>query len=243
MGGVGVEKTPAVGPDLLDGNLRSRGSPWNHLLRNRLIPAVDGALEPRHMDRRRQCLHDALGDEQDRERDGEGQENVEDRANHVDPVIADRCRSLSRKPADEGGEHRHAAGCGSEILNREPQHLRHVTHGRLAGIGLPICIRHEADRRVEGKNRRHTRQVLRVEGKKCLAALEQIKEKKPGRMEEQDGPGIILPVHLSFRMDPADPVDPSFKRTDDAAQEDRLSRIDPCHVRAERLYQEKQNGK
>ena len=64
-------------------------------------------------------------------------------------------------------------------MKRQRDHLGEVTHGRFAAIALPVRVRGEARRGVEGKMLADRREVLRI--KQML--------KWQDRLEAQDGVG------------------------------------------------------
>jgi hypothetical protein len=50
----------------------------------------------------------------------------------------------------QGDRHRHTDRGRDEVLHRQRRHLGQVTHGGLAGVGLPVGVGDEADRGVPG---------------------------------------------------------------------------------------------
>ena len=122
-----------------------------------------GAFERRHVDRTGQRLRHAERDEDKREYDRDRQQDVEDDARHIDPEIADRGRGRAREGAHERERHREARRGGQEVVDGEAEHLREMTHRRLAAVVLPVGVGDEADRGVERQIGRNGVEALRIE--------------------------------------------------------------------------------
>ncbi len=110
MRGVGVEEAAAVRPQLLDGDLRRRRTDRQDLLGQRgflrlrlALRVQDGLavraghrlvigdrLHDRHLQVGAEGLHDALGDQHQRQHERNRQEDVQGAADEIHPEVADR---------------------------------------------------------------------------------------------------------------------------------------------------------
>ena len=166
---VGVEKSAAIGTQLLDGDLRCRRPQGQGLLFGfrrfshrfafgihdgfavriqfrRLI--ADGFLQGNRLVRAK-ILHHALPDQHQGQNQRQRQQYIERAARHIHPEIAYAVGIAAGKYADQRHQHRHAAGCRHEVLHRQTQHLRQITHGGFAAIALPVGVTDETNRSVE----------------------------------------------------------------------------------------------
>ena len=75
----------------------------------------------------------------------------------VHPEIAEPVGVPADQAADQRGDHGHADRGRQEVLHGQPDRLDRVAERGFAGIGLPVGIRHEADRGVEALRGRHVR--------------------------------------------------------------------------------------
>jgi hypothetical protein len=183
MCGVCVDETATVGAEFLDALLRCDRAHGQrlHMGRQRLLHGIAGGivdggalsirlglligerLDGRHIFVGAEILHHTLGHEGDREKCGDGQQNIERTTRHVRPKVADRGRTVTRKRADERDRHDDAGRCGQKVLHRKPGHLREIAHGGFAGIALPVRVGDKTHRRIECRVRRHIREMLRIE--------------------------------------------------------------------------------
>ena len=119
MRAVGVEESAAVGAEHLDGFLRS-DRPW---------PMVCAAvLERVHGGVGMEILRNALPDQQQRVDDAAGQQDVEQRARHIDPEVADGAGLRALDAADERDGDDDAHGRRPEVVRGQAGHLGQVAH-------------------------------------------------------------------------------------------------------------------
>ena len=218
---VGVEEPASVGAELLDGLHeadRADGDGLGHVVQD----VVD-------VNRTAQCLYRALADEDEPEDKGDRQFDVEQAARDVHPEVADRRGVATYKAADERYGHRDSHSHAHELLNREGGHLRQVRHRRLAGVVLPVGVRHERDSRVPGQGRRHCPEVLRVERKRALDPHDQVGDHDRYRGEGDQCPGVTLPALFLLGAGAESPVDRSL----DPSEPVHAAIEDSFHVRAE----------
>jgi hypothetical protein len=81
-----------------------------------------------------------------------------------------------------------------KVLHRQAGHLAEVGHRRLAGIGLPVGVGDEGDRRVEGQEGRHRGEALRVQRQHVLQAQDHVEQREAARVEGQHGEQVALPA-------------------------------------------------
>ena len=129
--------------------------------------------------------------------DRQRQQHVERRAGHIDPEVAERLRRAAREGARHGNRERDAGRGRQEVLHGEAGHLHEMAHGRLAAIGLPVGVGHEADRRVEGEVGRDAGEALRIERQHGLQAQQRVEQQEADRIEGEHGqrvgePGLLL---------------------------------------------------
>ena len=110
VGRVGVEEPAAVVAQLLDPLLGGDRAEGDGLLR---------ALEGRHDVGRVPGLGHALPDEDERADDRDRQQDVQDAAGQVDPVVADRLRAAAGQAADQRDRDREAGRGRGEVADRE----------------------------------------------------------------------------------------------------------------------------
>ena len=146
MGRVGVEEAAAVVAQLLDPFLGGDGAkaivwraPWSVVTVGRAAPRL------RH----------ALPHEDERADDGDRQQDVEDAPGQVDPVVAERLRAAPGQAAEQRDGDGQAGRGGGEVADGEHGRLGQVAGAGLARVVLPVRVRLEADRRVEGEIGRH----------------------------------------------------------------------------------------
>ena len=119
--------------------------------------------------------------------------------------------------SDEGQQYGHSRRCGSEVLDGQPRHLREEAHRRFAAVGLPVRIGHEADGGIEGQIGGDGGESVGIERQESLEPLQQINGKKSRQTENEQSPGVGLPGHFLFLIDPAASVNPSFQGTGEPA--------------------------
>ncbi len=162
-------------------------------------------------DVRAEVLDDALRDLDEREHDGERQQDVQRRAGHVDPEVAQAGDGSRAKAADERDQDGHARCGRHEVLDGERQHLGEIAHRRFAAIRLPVRIRREAGCGVEREIRRHAGEFLRVQGQPALQALDGIDRQQAEQVEEQDRNRVSLPALVDVGLWAEEPVEPAAR--------------------------------
>ncbi len=224
MGGVGVEEAAAVVAELLDPFLRGDRTDGDGLL---------GALERRDGVRRVPRLRDALPHQHEGADDGDRQQDVQDAAREVHPVVAERLGAATGQAADQGDRDREARGRGGEVADGQHRGLREVGRAGLAGVVLPVGVGLEAHRRVEGEVRAHRRDAALVEGQDVLEPEHDVArdDRHGGHREHRDG--IALPRLLDGLVDTGEAVDEPLDGADDRAEEDPLPLHDPVDVPAQ----------
>ncbi len=230
MRGIGVEEAAAVRAQLLDGLLRG-----HRPLRNRLSrPFNRGRLRVAIP-----VLDDALRGEQQGGNERDRQQEVDGRAGHVDPEVADRRLALPRKAADEGDGDGDARGGRGEVLYGQRRHLSEVAHRRLADVRLPVRVGDETDRGIERGIGRDLRRAepLRVQGQVPLQPLDEVREDELRNGERQQRARVLRPSLLDVFPDSAQPVDQPLERPQDRVQKRALALEQPGHEDAERLGQ------
>ncbi len=247
---IDVVEAAAVGAELLDRDLRRRGSQRNRLLGRRHLFGDGGALfvlqrlpigarlgrvVGHRLDERRsrglaERLRDALAHQRQREDDRQRQQDVDGRADEVGPEVADAARLLAREAADQRDEHRHPGRSGDEILHGEPEHLRQVAHRGLAAIALPVRVRGEAHRRIERRIRAHACHVLGIERQPLLQPLQAVDGQRPEKIEPEHRQRVFDPAHLARGVDAGAAVDQPFERPADPLRPASrgLRRPQPC---------------
>ena len=93
-----------------------------------------------------------------------------------------------------------------KVLYREPRHLRQVTHGRLAGIRLPVGVGNEADRGIERRVRAQPRQVLWVKRQRILQPLQGVDQNRAQCVKNEKRDRVLRPAHFTARIDAAQSV-------------------------------------
>ena len=101
-------------------------------------------------------------------------------------------------------------------MQRQPDHLREIRHGRFAAIELPVGVGGKARGGVEGEVRRQTGEILRVKRKMVLVPQDEIGEQHAHEAEQQHGNRVAHPALLLLGIDAAHPVGQAFQRPDDA---------------------------
>ena len=191
-----------------------------------------------------QVLNDALRAQQKSAHDAGGKQNVQRAASQIHPEIADGLRFLARKAADHGDGDGEPGGGRDEVLHGEAGHLNQVAHGRFAAVALPVRVRHEADRRVEGAVGRHHggAEVLRVKRQVRLHALQHVQHHKSEDAEAEHGGGVLRPALLHVLAHTGRSVREHFQPAKNGMQKGALSVEDVRHERAQRLRARQQRG-
>ena len=172
-----LKKPPPLLPELLDGHLRGRGPYGDALGGHRVSVGVRRRLDKGGRLGIVKGLDDALREQDDGDDDRERQQDVEHRAGHVHPEVAERARrSSGEKPRMRAMATAMPGGRRNEVLHGQPDHLGHVLHRGLAGVGLPVGVRDEADGGVEGQVRTDGAYARRAGREDPLDALEEIEK-------------------------------------------------------------------
>ena len=98
-------------------------------------------------------------------------------------------------------------------MHGEPGHLGQIAHRGLGRVGLPIGVGDEAHRRVEGEIGRDRVEMLRIEGKNRLQALQGVKREEARQAEGEHGEAVAVPVLLLIFLDAAQRIDCPLKGT------------------------------
>ncbi|ENN88782.1 hypothetical protein RHSP_23431 [Rhizobium freirei PRF 81] len=232
MSGVGVEETAAIRAEHLDGKLRGNRANGDRLLH---------AFERRRIDIGAERLRHAKIDVYQRQNDADRQQDIERRADHIDPEIADRLARGARECADQRDGDGNAGCRRHEVLHRQAGHLHEVGHRAFAAIVLPIGIGDEAGRRVERQiwlNRSHAGRVIR---QTALQSLQQVKSDEAGEAEQQHGDRIGRPVLLFAFVRAGQAIKPPLQGTEDKGEECALAGKDTRHVTAERFDEQEKD--
>jgi len=242
MGGVHAEEPAAVGAELLDRDLRRRGTDGDRLRRHGTSVGVDRRFEQRRFARGVERLHHTLRHEGSRENERERKQDVERSPHEVDPEVADRVGSGAGEAADERDEDRHARCGRDEVLNCEGEHLREGAHRRFAAVSLPVRVRDEADRRVERRVGRDGGERRGIQRQDALQPLDRIDGSDADDARRKDGGPVLPPRHLARAVDAAESIDESLDRRERPLEQRRASCVDARHVKTKRLCARKQHG-
>ena len=217
---VDVEEAAAVGPEQLDRLLRGDRS-----LCERLLEPGDGR-DGRVV---AEALQRSLGEQEQAGDHRQRQQDVEQDAGEVDVEVPQLVRRARRQPADEGGEHRDPDRGGREVLDREAEHLREVRERRLAGVELPVGVRHERRGGVERQVPGGRGEVLRVERVQPLGAQDEVEQREGERAEDEDRARVPLPVLTALAPYPEQAVERPLHEAEGV----QLAREDARHVAAD----------
>ena len=224
MRGVEAVVAAAVGAQLLDGNLAGRRAHRDgalgdlHILRHRRAVAKFSFHARRdrlkelilHMPG--EVLNDALRGLHHRQHQRQRHQHIHHAAHHIrvegaDAVLPDAAQSANQREHD-GDTH-----CGGdEVLHAQAEHLREVAERRLAGIRLPVGVRHEGRRRVEAQMPAGSGHPLGVERQHALQQLHRPEREKAEQVEQHAHDGVLLPAHILVFVDSQQPVDALFNR-------------------------------
>ena len=141
-------------------------------------------------------------------------------------------------PAHERDRDGDADGRGDEVLHGQAGQLGEMAHRRLAGVVLPVRVRDEADRRIEGERGRDAAGVGGVQREPALHALEQEEADDRDQAEREQRERVDLPWLLPLRVDPPEPVERALDRQEDAVTGSGAAAEDPRDVRAEQRRRE-----
>ena len=139
---VGVEKSAAVGAEHLDCFLRGDRA-HGQRLRGRLLQRCDFLVGV-------EVLDDALSGKYDGDDDRERQQHIQCDTGQIYPGVTNGVCRMAGKAANQGDDDGDAGGGREEVLHRERQHLRQITHRRFAGVALPVGVGDKTDGRVKG---------------------------------------------------------------------------------------------
>ena len=120
----------------------------------------------------------------------------------------------------------------------KPGHLHEIGHRAFAAVILPVGIRHEADGRIEcepGFGCAHSR---RIEGKRSLKPLQEIKNDEAGQTEKQQRRRIGGPMLFFALAGPGETVKASLHGNEDGRKECAIAVEDARHVAAERFHEQ-----
>ena len=125
------------------------------------------------------------------------------------------------------------AGRGrGEVADREHRQLGEVARAGLAGVVLPVRVRLEADRRVEGEVRGLRGIAARVERQDVLEPEHDVAGDDGDERHDEHRDGVALPALLDGLVDAGDAIDAALHRPEDRAQERPLALHDPVDVAA-----------
>ena len=190
-----------------------------------------------------EVLNHALGHQEHGVDDAQGQENVEIHPHEVHPEVADGLGGLPGNAAHQGGCYGYSHGGGSEVVKRQPHHLRQIGDGRFPAVALPVGVGRKAHRRVESQMITKGPQPLRVQWQQVLQPQNGICEKNAYEAERQHGNGVLLPVLLLLGVHSQEKIQDSFHRPEHRAQERRPLPVQHLEeINAHRAGQHQQNA-
>ena len=210
MRGVHVEEAAAVGPEQLDRNLRSDGPGGDELL---------PALKRGRGNARVEILDHTLPEHDQRPDDAQRQQHVQRNAHEIGPEIADGRGFVAGDATHDRGAHGDADGCGNEILIGQGHHLREMAHGGFAAVGLPVRIRQEADRRIQGQIPRKAGEALRIQRQLILKKQYPEREQEPRKGKSDEADGVPAPRLVFVGMNAGQRVHAPLHRPQDRMQE------------------------
>ncbi len=221
VGGVGVEEPAAVVAQLLDELLGRHRATGDDLLR-----ALQGGDRGRSVER----LGDALPDEHDGADDRDREEDVQDAAGEVHPVVADGRGAASGQPAHQRDGHGQPGSGRREVADGQERHLDEMARPGLARVVLPVRVGFEADRGVEREVRALRRDAARVERQGVLEPQHHVADDDGDGGHEQDGDGIALPALLDGLVDARDAVDAALDGSQHGTQDRPIALHHPGDV-------------
>jgi ribosomal protein L16/L10AE len=130
-------------------------------------------------------------------------------------------------------------------MEGQRNHIREVGNRLFGDIALPVGIRGERSRGVEGQMRRHhvCAKVLRVERQIALKTQQAITHQERNHAEHQHRSCVLRPLHVVVRIHPQKLVGESFDPTENRMQERALSSEHLRHEEADRLYRQQEDDK
>ncbi len=196
VGGVGVEEAAAVGAQLLDGLLRGDRAALHDL-----VAARDGG------DRRRlgEVLDHPTDEQHDRRDDRQRQQDAHDAAHQVDPEVAEQVGGLARDATDQGDRDGQPDGGRDEVLHGQTHGLHGVAGTGLTGVRLPVGVRRERDRGVDGRVPVHRPAQRPRQPALHLDEQEQADDRHDRERHDRDR--VAGPALLGARVDADEPVD------------------------------------
>ena len=138
----------------------------------------------------------------ERERD----EHEKHGARHVDEEVAQARGAFAHQPAEQREQHGHAHGRCDEVLHGQADGLGEVAERALAAIGLPVRVRHEADRRVEREVPREAGEPLGIARQHALQHEDGEQPCQRERRERQRAYQVAFPAHDVGTVDADAPV-------------------------------------
>ena len=203
MRGVGVVEAAAVRTEFLDGLLACDRATGDMLHRTTEGVHIGGV----------EVLDHSAGDEDDRGHRGDRQQNPDGDPDQVHPEVPQTGAGLAGEPAHDRDRDRDTDGGRDEILHRQTGHLGDVGHRRLAGVRLPVRVRHKADRGVPGQRRTgagELRPGMTDRPQMCLQTLQGVEEEYTDDRDGQHRPGVDAPRLLTVGVDADRAVDPAL---------------------------------
>jgi hypothetical protein len=158
-----------------------------------------------------EVLNHALRDQEDRENQRNGQEQIVSGAHEIDPKISDGTHAMARDPADDRRSDGNACRSGNEVMEDQRNHLRKVRHRGFARVILPVGVCREARRRIEGKRFTDGGEFLRIQRKDGLKAQNQVRENHADEAENEHREAVLFPIVLALRIDLADRISGAFQ--------------------------------
>ena len=210
MRGVHVEEAAAVGPEQLDRNLRRNGPGGDELL---------PALKRGRGNARVEILDHTLPEHDQRPDDAQRQQHVQRDAHEIGPEVAYGRGFVAGDATHDRGAHGDADGCGNEILIGQGHHLREMAHGGFAAVGLPVRIRQEADRRIQGQIPRKAGEALRIQRQLILKKQYPEREQEPRKGKSDEADGVPAPRLVFIGMNAGQRVHAPLHRPQDRMQE------------------------
>ena len=119
-------------------------------------------------------------------------------------------------------------------MDRQPEHLREMTHRRLAAVVLPVRIGDEAHRRIEREIGRNRVEALRIERQHILQPLQRVKRQETDDAKSEHGHRIDEPALLARRIDAGEFVEDALDRCENRRQKRAFASEHARDIGAER---------